>query len=52
MQQIAEHLWYCHTIEHMEIESCRCVSRETEKSKAVVAPRIPDQFVAILGNSS
>ena len=38
--------------EHMEIESHRNVSRETEKSKAVVAPRIPDQFVAILGNSS
>ena len=38
--------------EHLEIESHRSVSRETEKSKAVFAPRIPDQFVAILGNSS
>ena len=29
----------CRAIEHVEIESLRIVSRETVKSKAVIAPR-------------
>lgn len=39
MRPEADRSGYCRATEHVEIESLRKVSRETVKSKAVIAPR-------------